>query len=51
MAAKSDMIIKMLENLHLGIGLSWACNLVFTTSKGVTAKETRDQSSSDNIHA
>ena len=27
--------------LHFGIGLSCACNLVFTTSRGVTAKETK----------
>ena len=25
--------------IHFGIGLSWACNLVFTTSRGVTKRQ------------
>lgn len=32
-------------SLHFGIGLSWACSLVFTTSKGVTTKQKQNDTS------
>ena len=35
--------VSMSIKLLFGIGLSWACSLVLTTSRGVTAKEKNNQ--------